>query len=67
MYIYETLRRHKKNMGGLGGGGKEEGKNKERRLAVIFAGFVLTFLICHTPREVYSPMRHDLDMCHCVA
>ena len=53
-------------MGGLGGGGKEEGKNKERRLAVIFAGFVLTFLICHTPREVYSPMRHDLDMCHCV-
>ena len=54
--IYRDIRRHEKEMGGLCGGkakALEEGK-KERRLAVIFAGFVLTFLICHTPRLLFD-------------
>ena len=54
--MYRDIRRHEKEMGGLSGGKNktsEEGK-KERRLAVIFAGFVLTFLICHTPRLLFD-------------
>ena len=64
--IYRDIRRHEKEMGGLCGGkakALEEGK-KERRLAVIFAGFVLTFLICHTPREVFSPT-HGWNFVQC--
>ena len=61
--IYRDIRRHEKEMGAFSGGkakASEEGKKKERRLAVIFAGFVLTFLICHTPRKVTSSEVHSL-------